>query len=167
MARVVLLHGTGTTSAVWDLVIPLLGPRDGHDVVALDPPRTGGLDREVAWLRPRVAGCWVVGMGDGATLGLALAAAGAPLAGAVLHEPEMLQGFEPQPPALACGPVTVTYGAWSPGVRRQAAEALRARWGYRVRELPGSGHVAALDAPEAFAHLVGATMRGGARGAPV
>jgi pimeloyl-ACP methyl ester carboxylesterase len=50
-------------------------------------PCTGDLGRELEWLAPQVEGTWVVGMSGGATLGLALAARGVPLAGAVLHEP--------------------------------------------------------------------------------
>src|SRR4051794_8928632 len=84
MTRVVLLHGAATTAHIWDRVVPLL---TAYEVVALERPRTGDLTREVAWLRPRVAGSWLVGMSGGATLGLALLAAGAPLAGAILHEP--------------------------------------------------------------------------------
>jgi len=88
MTRVVLLHGAATTAHVWDRVGALLPAYDpGYDVVALDRPRSGDLERELAWLAPRVAGAWVVGMSGGATLGLALAASGTPIAGAVLHEP--------------------------------------------------------------------------------
>lgn len=72
---------------MWDRVLPLLVSRFGHDVTAVDRPRTGDLAREVAALSPLVEGSWVVGVSGGATLGLALAAAGVPLAGAVLHEP--------------------------------------------------------------------------------
>src|SRR4051794_28590938 len=88
MTRVVLLHGAATTARIWDGVVALLTSYDGrYDVSAPDRPRTGDLERELAWLGPRVAGAWVVGMSGGATLGLALAASGAPIAGALLHEP--------------------------------------------------------------------------------
>lgn len=88
MTRVVLLHGAATTARVWDDVGALLAAQHpAYDVVALDRPRTGDLDRELAWLAPRVTGAWVVGMSGGATLGLALAASGVPMAGALLHEP--------------------------------------------------------------------------------
>lgn len=85
MTRVVLLHGAATTARIWDDVARLLTP--SYDVVAPERPRTGDLARELAWLRPHVDGAWVVGMSGGATLGLALAATGAPIAGAILHEP--------------------------------------------------------------------------------
>ena len=88
MTRIVLLHGAATTARVWDDVAALLTAADpSYEVVALDRPRTGDLDRELAWLAPRVAGAWVVGMSGGATLGLALAGCGVPVAGAILHEP--------------------------------------------------------------------------------
>lgn len=87
MPRLVLLHGVATTSRVWDRVLPLLAARPGYDVRAVDRPRTGDLDREVAALKPLVEGCWVVGVSGGATLGLALASSGVPLEGALLHEP--------------------------------------------------------------------------------
>jgi len=84
MTRVVLVHGAATSARVWDRLVPLL---PDHDVVAVTRPRTGDLTRELAWLAPHVEGAWVVGMSGGATLGLALASAHVPLAGAVLHEP--------------------------------------------------------------------------------
>jgi len=88
MTRVVLLHGAATTARVWDAVAALLTAADtGYDVVAPERPRTGDLRRELDWLAPYIEGAWVVGMSGGATLGLALASAGAPIAGAILHEP--------------------------------------------------------------------------------
>jgi pimeloyl-ACP methyl ester carboxylesterase len=87
MPRIVLVHGAATTSRMWDRVLPLLADGTGFDVTAVDRPRTGDLALEVAALAPVVEGCWVVGVSGGATLGLALAAAGVPLTGAVLHEP--------------------------------------------------------------------------------
>lgn len=84
MTRIVLLHGAATTSAIWDGFAELLPE---HEIVAPDRPRTGDLTRELAWLAPRVEDSWVVGLSGGATLGLALAASGTQLAGAVLHEP--------------------------------------------------------------------------------
>ncbi len=207
MTRVVLLHGAATTARVWDAVAALLTAADtGYDVVAPERPRTGDLARELAWLGPYVEGAWVVGMSGGATLGLALAAAGATIAGAILHEPAagslapgllgpaaeafarggteefgatlygrswrpamaggvddavtarelaMFRSVEPGPPVAPAGPVLVTYGARSPAVRRTAAEALRDAHGYRIRELPGTGHFVAVDAPTAIATLVG------------
>lgn len=84
MPRVVLLHGAATTAAVWDPVVALLADLD---VTTPDRPRTGDLDRELAWLAPQVAGSFVVGMSGGATLGLALTALDLGLVGALLHEP--------------------------------------------------------------------------------
>lgn len=79
-----LIHGAATTSRVWRRVRPLLR---GFDVVAPDRPCSGDLRAEVAALRQQCAGALVVGVSGGATLGLALAAAGVPMAGALLHEP--------------------------------------------------------------------------------
>jgi len=82
--RIVLVHGAGTTSRVWRLVVPLL---DGFDVFCPDRESTGDLNAEVAALAPVCKGAVVAGVSGGATLGLALAASGASLAAAVLHEP--------------------------------------------------------------------------------
>lgn len=82
--RVVLIHGAATTSRVWRRVRPLL---PGFEVVVPDRPCSGDLRTEVDALRPHCAGALVVGVSGGATLGLALAAAGVPMAAALLHEP--------------------------------------------------------------------------------
>lgn len=82
--RIVLLHGVATTAAIWDRLIPLL---DGFDVVALQRPCTGSLERELDWLAERVEGRLVVGASGGATLAIALAAGDVRLAGALAHEP--------------------------------------------------------------------------------
>lgn len=87
MPRLVLVHGAATTPRMWDRVLPLLAARPGWTVTAPERPRTGDLGREVAALAPLVEGAWLVGVSGGATLGLALAAGGVPLAGALLHEP--------------------------------------------------------------------------------
>lgn len=87
MVRLVLVHGAATTSRMWDRVLPLLEAWTTCSVTAVERPRTGTLDREVAELTPLVEGSWLVGASGGATLGLAVAAAGVPLAGAFLHEP--------------------------------------------------------------------------------
>ncbi|CAB4697124.1 MAG: alpha/beta fold hydrolase [Actinobacteria bacterium] len=200
-ARVVLVHGAATTPRVWDRVVPLL---DGYDVVVPERPRTGSLAAETAWLASVAASAWVVAISGGATLGLALAASGTPLAGAVLHEPAvgsllpgllapiasayaasgtaglgsalygpswtpamaggvdeattaaelaMFRSFEPSGATPAAGRVLVTWGADSPAVRREAAEAL-VPLGYPVRALPGAAHFAAYDAPTALAAAV-------------
>lgn len=83
-ARLVLVHGIATTSAIWSRLTPLL---EGYDVCAPDRPRSGTLETELAWLGPLARESWVVGMSGGATLGLALACTAVPLKGAVLHEP--------------------------------------------------------------------------------
>lgn len=82
--RIVLVHGAATTSRVWRRVLPLL---DGFDVRCPDRESSGDLAGELADLKPLCKDAIVVGVSGGATLGLALAAAGAGLAGAVLHEP--------------------------------------------------------------------------------
>lgn len=83
-SRVLLVHGAGTTASVWDPVRPHLS---GLEVLAPDRPCTGDLEREIAYLTGISDGALLVGVGGGATLGLAMLAAGVPLAGAVLHEP--------------------------------------------------------------------------------
>jgi pimeloyl-ACP methyl ester carboxylesterase len=80
-----LVHGTATTARIWAPVRAALG---AARVATPDRPSTGRLGEEVGALWP-YAGPGVVlgGVSGGATLGLALVAAGAPLAAAVLHEP--------------------------------------------------------------------------------
>lgn len=78
------MHGAATTSRIWRLVAPYL---DGFDVSCPDRASTGDLSTELAALAPLCEGAVVAGVSGGATLGLALAAKGTPLAGAVLHEP--------------------------------------------------------------------------------
>jgi pimeloyl-ACP methyl ester carboxylesterase len=82
--RVVLVHGAATTGRVWRHVVPLL---HGFEVACPERPCTGDLAAEVAALAPHCEGAVVAGVSGGATLGLALAAAGVPMAAAVLHEP--------------------------------------------------------------------------------
>lgn len=84
MTRLVLVHGVVTGPSAWDPLLPFLEP---YDLVVPERPRTGSLDEELSWLASVAQGAWVVGVSGGATLGLALAATGVPLAGAVLHEP--------------------------------------------------------------------------------
>ncbi|WP_026239583.1 alpha/beta fold hydrolase [Parafrankia discariae] len=79
-----LLHGTATTGAVWSGVRVALAGREVH---APDRPSTGDLAAEIAALAPSVAGRVLGGVSGGATLGLAMLAAGVPMAAAVLHEP--------------------------------------------------------------------------------
>ena len=81
--RVVLIHGAATTGRVWRHVVPLL---DGFDVHCPDRPCSGDLAIEVTALTADCRGAVVAGVSGGATLGLALAAAGVPMAAALLHE---------------------------------------------------------------------------------
>ena len=82
--RVALIHGAATTGRVWRHVVPLLGDFEVH---CPDRPCSGDLAAEVAVLGPVCAGAVMAGVSGGATLGLALAAAGVPMVAAVLHEP--------------------------------------------------------------------------------
>ena len=84
--RLALIHGAATTSRVWRHVVPLLAAGSPLAVAVPDRPCTGDLAAEVAALRPFCAGAVVAGVSGGATMGLALAAAGVPAA-AILHEP--------------------------------------------------------------------------------
>src|SRR5258708_40295051 len=85
--RVVLIHGAATTSRVWRHVIPLLTEAGGLDVSCPDRMSSGDLAAEVAALRDVCHGAIVAGGSGGATLGLALAAAGGSMRAALLHEP--------------------------------------------------------------------------------
>jgi pimeloyl-ACP methyl ester carboxylesterase len=85
--RVVLIHGAATTSRVWRHVIPLLTEAGGLDVSCPDRAAAGDLSAEVAALRDVCHGAIVAGVSGGATLGLALAAAGVAMRAALLHEP--------------------------------------------------------------------------------
>ena len=85
--RVVLIHGAATTSRVWRHVIPLLTEAGGLDVSCSDRASGGDLAAEVAALRDVCHGAIVAGVSGGATLGLALAAAGVAMRAALLHEP--------------------------------------------------------------------------------
>jgi pimeloyl-ACP methyl ester carboxylesterase len=102
--RVVLIHGAATTSRVWRRVVPQL---KGFEVLCPDRPCGGDLDAEVSALAPICEGAVLAGVSGGATLGLALAAAGVPFAVALLHEPavgSLLPGLlEPLRAAYADG----------------------------------------------------------------
>ena len=78
---VVLVHGAATTSRVWRDVVPRL---DGFEVRCPDRACSGDLATEVAALTADCRGALVAGVSGGATLGLALAAAGVPMAAAIL-----------------------------------------------------------------------------------
>lgn len=115
------MHGAATTSRIWRFVTPLL---DGFDVHCPDRACTGDLDAELLALESVCRGSFVAGVSGGATLGLALAARGAGLAGALLHEPavgSLLPGLlTPVAEAYASGGVNAFAGAlygpaWTPG----------------------------------------------------
>lgn len=84
MPRIVLVHGTATTGAVWDPVRRLL---DDLDTVAPTRPSSGTLAEELGWLAGYSDDALVVGMSGGATLCLALAASEAKAAAILAHEP--------------------------------------------------------------------------------
>ncbi|WP_182920254.1 alpha/beta fold hydrolase [Nocardioides cavernaquae] len=124
MAHIVLVPGAAVGPQVWARCAGVLTDL-GHVVATPDRPRSGDLATELAALAPLVDGAWVVGMSGGATLGLALAAQGIPLAGAVLHEPavgSLLPGLlGPIAAAFASGGThgfaRALYGpAWSPSL---------------------------------------------------
>jgi len=81
---VILIHGAATTASVWERVVPLL---DGLEVRAVERPCSGDLATELRFLAPLVEGAIVVGVGGGATLGLALASSEVRFVSALLHEP--------------------------------------------------------------------------------
>jgi len=85
--RIVLLHGIATTASVWDKVVAELAGLGVHDVVALQRPCTGSLEKELEAIAPLTEDALVVGQSGGATLALALASSSHSLAGAVAHEP--------------------------------------------------------------------------------
>jgi pimeloyl-ACP methyl ester carboxylesterase len=66
------------------------------------------------------------------------------------------------------GRLTTTVGATSGAERRSAAEVLRSLAGARVAEVPGAGHLAHVDAPDAFTAAVVTALAAGAAdgGAP-
>ncbi len=135
MANLVLIPGAAVAPQVWARCTAVLGGL-GHSVTTPDRPRSGDLATELAALAPQVEGAWVVGMSGGATLGLALAAQGTALAGAVLHEPavgSLLPGLlAPIAAAYASGGTTAfartLYGAsWDPTLLGEVDEAVTAR----------------------------------------
>jgi pimeloyl-ACP methyl ester carboxylesterase len=83
----VLIHGAATTSRAWRHVIPLLAEAGELDVSCPDRAFHGDLAAEIADLRDASHGAIVAGVSGGATLGLALAAAGVAMRAALLHEP--------------------------------------------------------------------------------
>jgi pimeloyl-ACP methyl ester carboxylesterase len=133
--RIVLIHGAATTADIWRGVSRVLAARFPRvPVVAPQRAYSGDLATEVAALAPACAGAVVVGVSGGATLGLALLAAGVPVAGAVLHEPAvggLVPGLlAPVAAAYASGGVAAfgaaLYGpAWNPAMAPQDPDAVR------------------------------------------
>ena len=133
--RIVLIHGAATTAAIWQGVrasLTELFPQ--VPVVAPQRAYSGDLATEVDALATICADAVVVGVSGGATLGLALLAAGVPLAGAVLHEPavgSLVPGLlAPVAAAYASGGVTAfgsaLYGpAWTAAMAPADPDAVR------------------------------------------
>jgi pimeloyl-ACP methyl ester carboxylesterase len=63
--------------------------------------------------------------------------------------------FEPDLPAVPGGvPLICTVGEWSGALRHAIARSLSERTGAPVAVIPRCGHLAQIDAPQAFAHLI-------------
>ena len=204
-ARFAMIHGAATRPSVYDAVVHALTRAvPAVDVVTPARPSSGDLDTELATLLPAVAGRLVAGVSGGATLGLALLAAGADIRGAVLHEPAagslapglldavaaayrtggvrgfartlygaswhedhspedpravgrdlaMFRGFEPAPRLDPTVRAVLTVGELSPPIRHEVVERLAQTFGYKVQVVPGCGHAAHLDAPDAWAAIL-------------
>jgi pimeloyl-ACP methyl ester carboxylesterase len=74
--------------------------------------------------------------------------------GAVARDLAMFLRFEPGPVTPGSGSVVITVGENSPGIRHEAGAALSEKLDLPLRVLPGCGHAAHLDAPDAFAELL-------------
>ena len=133
--RIVLIHGAATTAAIWQGVSRSLAALYPH-VPVITPQRaySGDLATEVAALAEVCADSVVVGVSGGATLGLALLAAGVPTAGAILHEPavgSLVPGLlTPMAEAYASGGVAAfgaaLYGpAWTAAMAPDDPDAVR------------------------------------------
>ena len=197
-----LIHGAATTPHVWRGVVAAL---TGWSVVVPERECSGNLSHEVSFLAPFAGGAVVGGVSGGATLGLAMLAAGVAMTGAVLHEPAvgsllpgllapvaaafeaggvpafgaalygpawtlseaptdpdrvsrdlaMFRGFEPSVLPEGHPPVLLTVGELSPPIRHKSVEALGDFLDLPVEEIPGARHAVHLEAPEAFAALLG------------
>jgi pimeloyl-ACP methyl ester carboxylesterase len=134
-ARIVLIHGAATTAGIWQGVSRSLAELY-PDVPVVAPQRaySGDLATEVDALAEVCADAVVVGVSGGATLGLALLAAGVPTAGAVLHEPavgSLVPGLlAPMVAAYASGGVAAfgaaLYGpAWTAAMAPNDPDAVR------------------------------------------
>jgi pimeloyl-ACP methyl ester carboxylesterase len=133
--RIVLIHGAATTAAIWQGVSRSLAELFPQlPVVAPQRAYSADMATEVDALAAICAQAVVVGVSGGATLGLALLAAGVPLAGAVLHEPavgSLAPGLlAPVAEAYASGGVTAfgaaLYGpAWTAAMAPTDPDAVR------------------------------------------
>jgi pimeloyl-ACP methyl ester carboxylesterase len=126
MPRIVLVHGTATTGAVWDPVRNLLADLD---TVAPNRPSSGKLETELDWLAALATDAVVVGMSGGATLCLALAASDVPAVAIIAHEPAvgslLPTLLDPVAEAFACGGAAglgaALYGpTWAPSMMSDA-----------------------------------------------
>lgn len=92
-----------------------------------------------------------------APVAAAYAEHGVPGFGAALYGPRWdpsMGSREPAATAPGQGPVLVTVGGDSPAPRHAAATALRERFEYPVRVIPGASQFVPTEQPEAFAGLI-------------
>ncbi|WP_329387955.1 alpha/beta fold hydrolase [Streptomyces sp. NBC_01716] len=176
-----LLHTWGGSAATWGPALGHLGA-GGRHLKALDQPGHGARASEPFTVDGAVEGASayadgagsvdVVGSGLGALVALALAQ----------RHPDRVRsltlvGFPPaggaeaarRPAHTRAGPLTVPCrilrGARDHRVSAASADALAERLGGAGAVVPGAGHVACLDKPEAFA-TVPAAFHDGLRTAP-
>ncbi len=133
--HIVLIHGAATTAGIWQGVSRSLAALyPDLPVVAPQRAYSGDLATEVKALAEVCADAVVVGVSGGATLGLALLAAGVPTAGAILHEPavgSLVPGLlAPMAAAYASGGVpafgAALYGpAWTTAMAPDDPDAVR------------------------------------------
>ncbi len=74
--------------------------------------------------------------------------------GAIARDLAMFLDFEPGPLPPGIGTIIITVGEHSPVARYEAAAALERELGLPARVLPGCGHAAHIEAPEAFAAIL-------------
>jgi pimeloyl-ACP methyl ester carboxylesterase len=131
---------------------PALGPRAAgvHALLA-------GLAERVAPLAPPDALAAVVAAMLGADARPNLPEGAYDDAASIVTEVPSFARFAPSDDDFLRGrgvPLTTTVGAGSPPARAEAAAALAAAMGAEVVEVPGSAHLAQLDAPGFFADRV-------------
>ena len=161
--RILLVHGAATTAGVWSTVRELLeSGSPAFRVEAPDRACSGDLQTEVDALAGAAAGAVVVGVSGGATLGLALLAAGVPVAGALLHEPavgSLVPGLlarvaEEYAAHGVAGFGSALYGpAWDPSMASADPDAVRRDFAmFRAFEPPAR----AMELPARVTTTVGA-----------